>query len=108
MSHPNGMSGMDDDRGAFARWLLHHYRLAGYDTDDIDAHIRLIGVAAVALDAGLTPEQTTGLAHALAVTPEEVTAAYSAERRRRTLDRILDHPGLAALDARLDEIGRSP
>ncbi|MEU6996200.1 hypothetical protein ABZ953_36820 [Streptomyces sp. NPDC046465] len=94
-------------RGSFARWLLRQYRLAGHDTDDAEAHIRIVVTAAVALDAGLTPEQATHLAHTLDVTPQQVTAAYSAEMRQRTLDQLLDHPGLAELDTHLDDIARS-
>ncbi|MFF1375348.1 hypothetical protein [Streptomyces sp. NPDC058308] len=93
-------------RGSFARWLLRHYRLAGHDADDTEAHIRIVVTAAVALDAGLTPDQAAHLAHILDVTPQQVTAAYSAEIRQRTLDELLDHPGLAELDTRLDEIAR--
>ncbi|MFD4632151.1 hypothetical protein ACFVYR_23175 [Streptomyces sp. NPDC058284] len=94
------------DRGSFARWLLRHYRLAGYDTDDVEAHIRIVVTAAVALDTGLTPEQTTALAHTLAVTPQEITDAYATEIRQRTLEKILAHPGLAELDTHLDHITR--
>ncbi|MFF3646079.1 hypothetical protein [Streptomyces sp. NPDC002564] len=109
MNHHHGTGPTDGDpggRGGFARWLLRQYRLAGYDTDDIDAHVRIVSIAAVALDEGLTPERTAELARTLAVTPHEITTAHRAEMRRRTLDRILDHPGLAALDAHLDDIVR--
>ncbi|MEU8959265.1 hypothetical protein AB0C93_33835 [Streptomyces sp. NPDC048518] len=92
-------------RGAFARWLLRQYRLAGH-TEDVEAHLRIVTIAAIALDAGLTPEQTAALARTLTVTPQEVTAAYTAEKRHRTLEKLLDHPGLAELDAHLDDIAR--
>ncbi|MFK4067882.1 hypothetical protein [Streptomyces sp. NPDC029674] len=94
----------DHGRGGFARWLLRHYRLAGHAPESTDAHIRIVVIAAIALDTGLTPELTTELAHTLAVTPQDITTAYLAESRRRTLDKLLDHPDLAELDRHMDEI----
>ncbi|MEV7191716.1 hypothetical protein AB0N81_07890 [Streptomyces sp. NPDC093510] len=94
----------DHGRGGFARWLLRQYRLAGHDPAGTDDHVRIVVIAAIALDTGLTPELTTELVHTLAVTPQDVRAAYLAESRRRTLDKLLDHPDLTELDHHLDEI----
>lgn len=42
----------------------------------------------------------------LAVTEEELIAAYSGEMRERMTAELLDHPDLAALDGQLDTIAR--
>ncbi|WP_069630739.1 hypothetical protein [Streptomyces niveus] len=90
----------------FARWLLRHCLLAGY-ADDAQTHGSVIIVASIALSDGLSPELIADLARTLAVTEEELTAAYTGEMRERMTAELLDHPDLAALDAQLDMIARS-
>ncbi|GHE71894.1 hypothetical protein GCM10018785_45190 [Streptomyces longispororuber] len=92
---------------AFADWLLHRARLAGYDTDADDTHLTVSVLAAIAVDEGLSRDQTAALAHCLGVTSREVTEAYTDEMRQRRMAQLLDHPCLAELDAQLDHIART-
>ncbi|MFC9608038.1 hypothetical protein ACFTTN_31915 [Streptomyces niveus] len=87
----------------FARWLLHRCLLAGY-ADNANTHGSVIIVASIALSDGLSPELIADLARTLAVTEEELTAAYTSEMRERMTAELRDHPDLAALEARLDTI----
>ncbi|WP_345524867.1 hypothetical protein, partial [Streptomyces echinatus] len=66
----------------FARWLLHHSRLAGYDTTAAQTQMTILLLTAIALSDGLDATMTTRLAQALGVTPEQVTTAYVGEMRQ--------------------------
>jgi predicted PP-loop superfamily ATPase len=101
------MSRHDITNSAFARWLLHQARLAGYDTDAWETHASIAALAAVALSDGLDTEATAGVASMLAVTPEEVTTAYIGEMRQWVLADLRAHPDLADLDAWLNELART-
>ncbi|MFF4398731.1 hypothetical protein [Streptomyces sp. NPDC001480] len=94
-------------KSAFAHWLLDQARLVGYDTEAGETHASLLVITAVALSNGLGAKVTAGLADMLGVTREEVTAAFVDEMRQTALAGLLDHPDLAGLDARLDEIART-
>ncbi|MFD5897112.1 MULTISPECIES: hypothetical protein [unclassified Streptomyces] len=63
-------------------------------------------MASIALSDGLSPELIADLARTLAVTEEELTAAYTGEMRERMTAELRDHPDLAALEAQLDTIAR--
>ncbi|MGW6309083.1 hypothetical protein [Streptomyces niveus] len=89
----------------FARWLMHRCLLAGY-ADDAATDGMVIIVASIALSDGLSPELIADLARTLAVTEEELTAAYIGEMRERMTAELLEHPDLAALDAQLDTIAQ--
>ncbi|MFD4861728.1 hypothetical protein [Streptomyces atratus] len=60
---------------SFARWLLHRCRQAGHDTESADTRSSIHIIAAFAVSDGLDAALTANLAQALAVTPEELTAA---------------------------------
>ncbi|MFI5987001.1 hypothetical protein ACIBEA_39825 [Streptomyces sp. NPDC051555] len=61
-------------------------------------------LTALALERGLTPDETVAVAGTLAVSPQEVTDAYINEMRQTSTEEILHHPGLAKLDTHLDAI----
>ncbi|MFG2219930.1 MULTISPECIES: hypothetical protein [unclassified Streptomyces] len=65
---------------SFARWLLHRCRLAGHDTESADTRSSIHIIAAFAVSDGLDAALTANLAQALAVTPEELTAAIPVRR----------------------------
>ncbi|MFJ4585041.1 hypothetical protein [Streptomyces echinatus] len=91
----------------FARWLLHHSRLAGYDTTAAQTQMTILLLTAIALSDGLDATMTTRLAQALGVTPEEVTTAYVGEMRQAVLTELRSHPDLRALDSHLDQLARN-
>ncbi|MFE0098917.1 hypothetical protein [Streptomyces sp. NPDC059009] len=91
----------------FARWLLDQSILAGYG-NDAETQVAIVVYASIALNEGLTREQTESLANALAVTPQEVTAAYISEMRQRVTEELMAHPDLVDLNAHLDAIARTP
>jgi len=94
-------------KSAFARWLLTHCRLAGYDADADETRASILLLAAVALSQGLGTKATAGVADMLGVTPDEVTDAYLSEMQQTVLAGLLDHPDLAELDSHLEEIART-
>ncbi|MFI9248246.1 hypothetical protein ACIGXF_38115 [Streptomyces sp. NPDC053086] len=98
----------DDElsKSRFARWLLHHSHLAGYDTTTAQTQMTILLLTAIALSDGLDTATTTHLADALAVTPEDVTTAYLPEMRQAVLTALRSHPDLLDLDARLDQLAR--
>ncbi|WP_371097038.1 hypothetical protein [Streptomyces sanglieri] len=65
---------------SFARWLLHLCRRAGHDTESVDTRNSIHIIAAFAVSDGLDAALTANLAQALAVTPEELTAAIPVRR----------------------------
>ncbi|MBL1087550.1 hypothetical protein JK359_37400 [Streptomyces actinomycinicus] len=99
----------DDElsKSRFARWLVHHSRLAGCDTTAIQTQMTILLLTGIALSDGLDATMTASLADALGVTPQDITTAYIGEMRRTVLTKIRSHPDLRALDAQLDQLLRN-
>lgn len=95
---------MDISTSRFTRWMIDQLRAVGWDTDHPDVRAGILTLAAMATTDGLTPEHTATIARAFAVTPDEVTAAYTDDLREHTMADLLAQPGLSTLDARLDRI----
>ncbi|WP_326742668.1 hypothetical protein [Streptomyces sp. NBC_01768] len=70
----------EPDHDSFARWLLHRCRQAGHDTESADTRNSIHIIAAFAVSDGLDAALTANLAQALAVTPEDLTAAIPVRR----------------------------
>ncbi|MGW3288711.1 hypothetical protein ACWDR3_29135 [Streptomyces sp. NPDC001002] len=105
------MYGEDAAKTHFAQWLLGHARSAGYDVEAAGMRATLLIVTSMALSGGLDAAITASMAAGLAVTPQELTDAYTDEmheflraRRESELAGLRSHPDLAGLEQTLDRI----
>ncbi|MDH6217172.1 hypothetical protein [Streptomyces pseudovenezuelae] len=108
------MYGEEAAKTRFAQWLLCHARLAGYDVEAAGMRATLLIVTSMALSGGLDAAITVSMAAGLAVTPQELTDAYTDEmheflhmRRASELADLRSHPDLAGLEETLDSIDRT-